>query len=1552
MWFVVTLLVPFLACGLVVGAFALAWDVASTKHKKQVHSITARFEAALRAAESTGGGAAPATCGGTAAAGNHSSSPGNHASCGGGGGCGGCSGSCGGGGVAAMYESFTLGWLNLVVQHMWLPVLEKFVSTIAAEKLQIVLNEVLRKNGGRAPWKLIESVAVEEVTFGLAPPQFQFCTAKYDPSRSYLLLTMNMRFHSNGFQAVLSPRMRQMLGLRPFSVRLEVTQLRLAGQLHLGLHLTREPPGIKGIDYSFAAPPEFDIQASPLGYIQLHGELPGLVANLRGLLQRIINRRLVEPNRRFLDLQRIYRNKHLQRVGGPGGCLRVCVIGGRNLLRMQPVAASSTAAATTTTAGGSSSSSGGSTSSSTAAAASNCDPYVEMRFGREVFRTPIAHSSADPVFNWQFDIRLPADLPPPPATASSSSSSAAAAATATPGISRETSEPCMLHFRVLNARTFGEPEVLSTAHLDAGGLGLQPNADPRVRLLELAAAGSNGAPRGTLSLQISWLKALPKKPSPFPQATPGATRTAATASPTPPTPTSSSTPDLRQPSSPGASPFTTTTASSAPAGTPQPGASHPCAASSPLSSSSPTSSSPPVRHLDPGNTTRSAAGSLLAAAQAVTGSRSMPGSPGASPLSHPHNPAAVSAAACALAVTPTAHPGHPLDPNTPPQAMHTPTHPSRLASPGPHASSPFSLASSVAAAGAAAPAPPPPAAVHAPSHGSRKVMLRVGGWPFLRPGGGAARARSVRALAPELALAAAAAAGGGPGHGRGDGGGGGGGGASRPPREVELVQQPAVAAEEGAAGHDDDDGGYGYSRGASASFTAEVRTASVVVATSSSSVAVSAAGGGGGTAAATAAAQSLRRSGSGADRRKRRRAMSGLLALVWRVRRSGGGGNAGAVAASASRPAVGGDGGGGDFPGTTARYPIQPEPSGSESTATTTTTTTNTTNTTNMGAVMVIDASSTPASAPSASYLSPFARPSHAAMVAAAAGQEEEEEQEEEQGEEGVGAAAAPAVAAAAAGGGSDVTPTALPSGGTSGAATAATEREFAPTPGGHIRNASRVSEASTAAGAAGAAGDASGFSRSSSRLAGVLMVRGAAASAAAVMGPAYGEHSLNSSSADCSSRVQQLQQQQQQRIPGETSANVAANPTATTTLILATETSFPTPHTLTPESSGQEPTASSLPLPQRQHAQGPAAAATATTAAAATPSSATPSPSHGAMPATTRTQPGTISNNSTSVTSTVGNSNSSGTLHGGLGGVLPLARSPSRASTHARSTSCGGPPSVVAARRMAAVTAATHGSPATHGSLPTTNAGKSDVMTHGSQWPASLQSLAQVVKMQRLLEVERQARSEAQEALLRTQRQYEALVRLRRFESKRALMEGARFLLHLGPHVRWVVLWLNEPRGLLHVHDPEGAASAAAAGRGAGGEAAAGGGGGGGGGGGAAAAAVGGEPWPRVFAPQDIQRADRGCASFPNPSAWAGVVAALMGRQRPAPPASLDPRKCFSLSLEGGRSLHLQLPPAGNGRSRDEWLDALQDLALEAAAARATVAAAAIGRDEASVGI
>ncbi len=62
---------------------------------------------------------------------------------------------------------------------------------------------MLTKSKDKGPWKYIEHVNVEEVTFGLAPPQFQFAQAKYDPARQHLQLHVDLHFNSSGLQAVV-----------------------------------------------------------------------------------------------------------------------------------------------------------------------------------------------------------------------------------------------------------------------------------------------------------------------------------------------------------------------------------------------------------------------------------------------------------------------------------------------------------------------------------------------------------------------------------------------------------------------------------------------------------------------------------------------------------------------------------------------------------------------------------------------------------------------------------------------------------------------------------------------------------------------------------------------------------------------------------------------------------------------------------------------------------------------------------------------------------------------------------------------------------------------------------------------------------------------------------------------------------------------------------------------------------------------------------------------------------------------------------------------------
>lgn len=64
--------------------------------------------------------------------------------------------------------------------------------------------QVLVKGGHKAPWKYLDSIGVEELSFGLVPPTLQVASAKFEPSTSMLTLSMDVRFTSSSAQAVVS----------------------------------------------------------------------------------------------------------------------------------------------------------------------------------------------------------------------------------------------------------------------------------------------------------------------------------------------------------------------------------------------------------------------------------------------------------------------------------------------------------------------------------------------------------------------------------------------------------------------------------------------------------------------------------------------------------------------------------------------------------------------------------------------------------------------------------------------------------------------------------------------------------------------------------------------------------------------------------------------------------------------------------------------------------------------------------------------------------------------------------------------------------------------------------------------------------------------------------------------------------------------------------------------------------------------------------------------------------------------------------------------------
>lgn len=73
--------------------------------------------------------------------------------------------------------------------------------------------QVLVKGSQKAPWKYLDSIEVEELRFGLVPPNLQVASAKFDPAASMLTLAMDVRFVSNSAQAVVGTSSTALLGI-------------------------------------------------------------------------------------------------------------------------------------------------------------------------------------------------------------------------------------------------------------------------------------------------------------------------------------------------------------------------------------------------------------------------------------------------------------------------------------------------------------------------------------------------------------------------------------------------------------------------------------------------------------------------------------------------------------------------------------------------------------------------------------------------------------------------------------------------------------------------------------------------------------------------------------------------------------------------------------------------------------------------------------------------------------------------------------------------------------------------------------------------------------------------------------------------------------------------------------------------------------------------------------------------------------------------------------------------------------------------------------------
>ncbi|KAL3130535.1 hypothetical protein ABBQ38_008347 [Trebouxia sp. C0009 RCD-2024] len=344
-------------------------------------------------------------------------------------------------------ESFTLGWLNVLLRHLWPTVLEKEISDKATDSLRETITKILKTSGEKAPLKYVESIKIEEFTMGMQPPRFHFCHARYNPTRNYLQFEADMGFRSSGFQLVVAPSMRAHALLPRVSGRVAVTHLNVAGRMLIGFHLFSRAPGIKGVDVSFLHPPEIDVKFSPFGMTVT--EIPGILNALKDKMQKSMSKDMVEPKRKYIDVESTWKKHLLNKAAGPGGLLIVTMVQARDL-RYRGMTMSNM---------------------------KQIDAYCELRYGTQVFRTPCVRGSGNPAWNWQFEVSL---------TAPQGGQG--------PGAHGE----CQL--KVLDAKALGDPGVLGTADISLADAQLQPNAGPRDMWLPL-----KGSPEGTIHVQVTLL---------------------------------------------------------------------------------------------------------------------------------------------------------------------------------------------------------------------------------------------------------------------------------------------------------------------------------------------------------------------------------------------------------------------------------------------------------------------------------------------------------------------------------------------------------------------------------------------------------------------------------------------------------------------------------------------------------------------------------------------------------------------------------------------------------------------------------------------------------------------------------------------------------------------------------------------------------------------------------------------------------------------------------------------------------------------------------------
>ena len=221
-------------------------------------------------------------------------------------------------------ETGMLEWINHVLRHEWRAVIGVQVDAQAKRTMQSVMSDANAMSGG-----IVRSATVEELTFGVVPPDLRMYVSRYNPAEDYLQFEFDMTWNTVSSHILVRATVQPTDLLPPVTVPIHVTDFAISGRLLVGFRLTQRIPGVSGVDVSFENQPEVTVSIRPMGLPV--NDLPGVHEFLRSRIAAVFAASYVEPRRYYQDVERAYLSATRGADAGPSGSLIVDVAGAARL---------------------------------------------------------------------------------------------------------------------------------------------------------------------------------------------------------------------------------------------------------------------------------------------------------------------------------------------------------------------------------------------------------------------------------------------------------------------------------------------------------------------------------------------------------------------------------------------------------------------------------------------------------------------------------------------------------------------------------------------------------------------------------------------------------------------------------------------------------------------------------------------------------------------------------------------------------------------------------------------------------------------------------------------------------------------------------------------------------------------------------------------------------------------------------------------------------------------------------------------------------------------